>query len=198
MAGKKRWGAPSRNLQPKKQNPKKGEREKGHTTNAHISKMKMCEDEREAIGQMKNRKCSENKITIPLTQYRMKMKESKIHSNEVGKRNVCRMQSCRRHNDGNMIGARNNFFPSFSGRKQQSNPVAHTRCVCVPFSRNMHFICCCGITIKQSKLEIMLKMHLPFERIGATGASWHDQDKCDVHCFCVLHVKTNKKTRKRK
>lgn len=33
-------------------------------------------------------------------------RESRIHSNEAGMRNVCKMQSCRTHNDGIMIESR--------------------------------------------------------------------------------------------
>lgn len=72
----------------------------------------MFEDVRRSIKQMKNRKCAERKITI------LEQNESKQIRMNVRKRNVCRMQSCRRHNDGNMIG------PKFGNNNGNSNSEA--------------------------------------------------------------------------
>lgn len=84
------------------------------------------------------------------------MEESKSIRMELEKRNVCKMQSCRRHNDGNVIGAE-----KFGNNKQSSTRYFTFLSLARLRARNMHFICCCGIAIKRRKLEIMLKMHLP-------------------------------------
>lgn len=104
------------------------------------------------------------------------------------------MQSCRRHNDGNMIGAKfgNNYNNSRRSNSNSSSSNLKRLSMCAwRFSRNMHFICCCGITIKQSKLEIMLKMHLPFEgshRRRASGTIKTNAIYIALVCVCVCVV----------
>lgn len=101
---------------------------------------------------MKNRNGIEQNNSRAIEKMKQ-MKRGLARDRAVEKRHVCRMQSCRKQNDGNIIGAK------------FRNSNIHAACT---FPRSVNVICCCGITIKQSNFEIMLKMHLPFER-GSMG-----------------------------